>query len=348
LKPKLERRTFRTEVRTTTGANGQTHIEGHASTFNQEYDLGWFTEVVDPGAFKRCLAENPDVRCLFNHDANWILGRTKSKTLELKTDSTGLVYNNVPPSGPMAMHVREALERGDVDGSSFGFMVLQDRWEDQRDDKGRIIKTTRTLLDVDIFDVGPVVYPANEKADSKIRALWPEGMPAEVRSRYSQRYNEAGECECDCPECEDGDCADCSNDNCDDLNCTGHDRSAPAGAKIKRVDSEELTAECFLIVGEPADISTWKLPWKFSTEEKTRSHLRNDLSRFNSLKNVTEEQKAKAWKQLVSLRDKCGPVSEEDKTKWHLTDSQFSELHQPNPAEVQRAQAKARLILAQL
>jgi uncharacterized protein len=85
-------------------------------------------------------------------------------------------------------------------------------------------------------------------------------------------------------------------------------------AKTKRVDGEDLTADCFLIVGDKDDTSTWKLPWKFSTEEKTKSHLRNALARFNQLTGVSEEDKKKAWTKLVSLCKKYGiEVSDDNK-----------------------------------
>src|SRR5665213_1063054 len=218
--PKHERRTVRAEVRISV-ADGVRHVVGHAATFNQPYDLGRFEERIDPGAFDRCLSEKPDVRCLFNHDPNFIMGRTKSQTLTLRSDGIGLAYDCVPSSGPLSVHAVEAIERGDVDGSSFGFIVAKggDEWAEERDAKGRIIKITRTITDADLLDVGPVVYPANPNATVGVRSL-PDGIPAEMRS-YLERDAadgdpDAADCECDCPECLDGDCADCSNPDCED------------------------------------------------------------------------------------------------------------------------------------
>ena len=74
-----------------------------------------------------------------------------------------------------------------------------------------------------------------------------------------------------------------------------------AAGKTKRVDGEDLTASCFLIVGDPDDTSTWKLPVKFSTDAKTKSHLRNALARFNQLSGVSEADKKKAWDKLVAM-----------------------------------------------
>jgi hypothetical protein len=86
-------------------------------------------------------------------------------------------------------------------------------------------------------------------------------------------------------------------------------------AKTKRKAGEDLPASAFLIVGDKDDTSTWHLPVKFSTEEKTKSHLRNALARFNQVKGVSAEVKAKAWKRLLTLCRKHGiDVSEEEKT----------------------------------
>ena len=87
------------------------------------------------------------------------------------------------------------------------------------------------------------------------------------------------------------------------------------GKKTKKVDGEDLSARDFIIVGDAEDTSTWKLPWRFSTLEKTRSHLRNALARFSSLKDVAEDVKAKAWTKLKSLCKKYGIKVTENKAK---------------------------------
>jgi predicted RNA-binding Zn-ribbon protein involved in translation (DUF1610 family) len=87
-----------------------------------------------------------------------------------------------------------------------------------------------------------------------------------------------------------------------------------AEAKTKRVDGEDLTAGDFLIATDKDDPETWKLPWKFSSEEKTVSHLRNALARFGQLQDVPVDVKAKAWKRLVGLCKKHGiEVSDDEK-----------------------------------
>lgn len=84
--------------------------------------------------------------------------------------------------------------------------------------------------------------------------------------------------------------------------------------KTKRKAGEDLPASAFLIVGDKDDPATWHLPWKFSTDEKTKSHLRNALARFNQVKGVSADVKKKAWKRLLTLCRKHEiDVSEEEK-----------------------------------
>ncbi|MGH9522725.1 MAG: HK97 family phage prohead protease [Terriglobales bacterium] len=336
MKNVIERRFMRTEVRAKKAGDGPSTVSGYAAVFNQVTDLGYFREIIVPGAFKRALQEGQDVRCLFNHDPNYILGRTKSKTLTLSEDTNGLMYECEAPATEIARSILTSIERGDVDGSSFGFTVRKQEWIEEKDEEGRFI-TTRKILDADLFDVSPVVFPAYDGTTSEARSrMFPGGMPEEVRA-HLKRDDEDGECQCPCDPCQNGDCADCDMDYCDDPYCNhaGDDEEENSrrpkgerrGQTTKRVDGEDLTARCFLIVGDKTDMSTWKLPWKFSTDEKTKSHLRNAVARFNQLKGVSEEQKKSAWSKLKRLCKKYGvDVSEENSKKWNLTDVQFRAL----------------------
>lgn len=143
----------------------QTRIVGHAAVFNQPIEIGrWFREKVAPGAFKRAVAED-DVRGLFNHDPNLILGRNKAGTLELKEDDTGLHTVILPPDTSYARDLMVSMERGDITQMSFGFFVRKEEW----DDTGEI--PLRTLLEVELFDVSPVTFPAYPTTDVGLRCL---------------------------------------------------------------------------------------------------------------------------------------------------------------------------------
>lgn len=134
---------------------GRAKIVGYAAVFNEPSNpLGGFIEYVAPGAFRRTLKEGADVRALLNHDPNYVLGRNKAGTLKLEEDDKGLRVEIDPPDTTWARDLMESLKRGDINQMSFGFRVREDKWE-KRDGK-----TVRTLLDVDLFDVSVVTYPA--------------------------------------------------------------------------------------------------------------------------------------------------------------------------------------------
>jgi hypothetical protein len=93
-----------------------------------------------------------------------------------------------------------------------------------------------------------------------------------------------------------------------------------AKKKTKRVDDEDLTADCFLIVGDPNKTDTWHLPWKFSTDEKTKSHLRDALARFDQVEGVDKDKLDKAWSKLADLCKQYGIDTSESKSARAMTD----------------------------
>jgi HK97 family phage prohead protease len=138
-------------------------ISGHAAVFNQlSENLGGFREQIAPGAFANTLRKNADVRLLVNHQG-LPLARTKSGTLTLKEDSHGLrIEADVDESDPDIQRVLPKLQRGDLSQMSIGFYVVADSWEIT--ERERI----RTLLEVDLFDVSLVTYPAYPQTSVKI------------------------------------------------------------------------------------------------------------------------------------------------------------------------------------
>jgi len=119
-------------------------------------DLGWFVEEIAPGAFKDCIAEGQDVRCLFNHDSNLILARSKSGTLQLAEDDFGLKIKADLADTQTARDLAVSMERGDVDQMSFAFTVSSETWSDLES-----AKPTRTIDKVEtLYDVSPVTFPA--------------------------------------------------------------------------------------------------------------------------------------------------------------------------------------------
>lgn len=152
------------EVRVIEDDEGKTHIRGYGAIFGEwSEDLGGFREIIEPGAFTKTLQE-ADVRSLWNHDRNHVLGRTSSGTLTLFIDERGLGYDVVPPDAQWARDLAVSIRRGDVDGSSFGFETVKDRWEQSEDGEVR-----RRLLEVNLYDVGPVTFPAYPQTSVEAR-----------------------------------------------------------------------------------------------------------------------------------------------------------------------------------
>jgi len=138
-------------------------IEGYAAVFNKWTDLGYFKESIAPGAFKRAIKQG-DVRALLNHDPNYVLGRNKAGTLELKEDDKGLAVGISPADTTWANDLMKSMKRGDVNQMSFGFNVIK-----SDDDYN---KNTRILKEVNLFDVSVVTFPAYPETSAEVRALF--------------------------------------------------------------------------------------------------------------------------------------------------------------------------------
>jgi HK97 family phage prohead protease len=146
-------------------------LVGFAALYNVETVIGgWFREVIAPGAFDRALAENQDVRALWNHDPNFILGRTKNGTLKLDAQPAGLSIRIDPLRSSLTDSFVASIARGDVDEMSFAFRVNGSEGEKWEDPENYGDLPLRTLLDLDVYDVAPVTYPAYSNTQISARA----------------------------------------------------------------------------------------------------------------------------------------------------------------------------------
>ena len=140
-------------------ADGDTEamvVEGYAALYNSPTEMYWYDEEILPGAFDEVL--NDDVRCLFNHNPNFILARcVEGKgTLELEADSKGLKYRYTTPDRQYARDLADAIAAGDVSQSSFAFTIKEQVWvsREGQNDLRQIKKIGK------LYDVAPVTYPA--------------------------------------------------------------------------------------------------------------------------------------------------------------------------------------------
>ena len=172
------------EVREAASGNGDFTLTGHAAVFGRWSEelytwAGTFRERIAPGAFQQVLERKPDVRLLFNHDG-LALARTKSGTLELVEDETGLrVWARLAPT-TTASDLRLAMQRGDVDQMSFAFTVAEDEWHEDSDEE----TIERTVLRVgDLFDVSVVTFAAYPDTSATMREIREAVQVGKVRLR---------------------------------------------------------------------------------------------------------------------------------------------------------------------
>lgn len=155
-------------LKVTRAADKAVTITGYAAVFYRAGDSGTEFEIFDdlverilPGAFDKALVED-DVRGLVNHSVGSLIGRTKNNTLKLSVDSIGLRYEITVPDTQAGRDVVTSIERGDLDGSSFGFGVWGKRgkvtWAEEVRNGRRV--DVREIREVELFDVGPVTFPA--------------------------------------------------------------------------------------------------------------------------------------------------------------------------------------------
>jgi uncharacterized protein len=164
-----EKRAFQASGLEVREQSGRPTIVGYAALFNsRSNDLGGFVEEIMPGAFSGAISSS-DVRALWNHNDDMVLGRTKSGTLRLMEDEVGLRIEVDPPDTTWARDALVTINRGDVDQMSFAFTLAKGGDKLSRTEDG---KTLRTIERVgELFDVSPVTYPAYQDTAVSLRAL---------------------------------------------------------------------------------------------------------------------------------------------------------------------------------
>ncbi|CBJ83068.1 Capsid protease [Xenorhabdus bovienii str. Jollieti] len=175
-----EMRCYSGEVRAEQLENQPTRIVGYGSVFNSRSEPLWgFREIIKPGAFDEVL--NDDIRGLFNHDPNFILGRSTAGTLTVSVDERGLQYDIAAPDTQTIRDlVLAPMQRGDINQSSFAFRVARDGEHWYEDEEGIVIREIHKFSR--LYDVSPVTYPAYQEAGSAVRSLnaWKEARSSGI------------------------------------------------------------------------------------------------------------------------------------------------------------------------
>ena len=139
-------------------------VGGYAAVFNSETDIGgYFREIIAPGAFADAL--KGDVRALIDHNSGRVIGRSTAGTLRLAEDKTGLSVEIDLPDTTDGRDIATLIERGDISGMSFGFIVTKQTW----DETGDVPK--RTIEAVELHEVSIVAFPAYDDTSIAMRSL---------------------------------------------------------------------------------------------------------------------------------------------------------------------------------
>ena len=146
------------------------NVDGYAMVFNTlSENLGGFREQILPEAVDGVI-ERSDVMAVLNHDASrGILARSRygNGSLTLQADEKGLRYTFDAPRTALGDECLEYLRRGDINQSSFAFVVAEDSWEKQSD--GTYIRTIRKFDK--LYDVSPVFTPAYAETSVSCRSF---------------------------------------------------------------------------------------------------------------------------------------------------------------------------------
>ncbi len=155
------------EFRLGDAGDGQT-LEGYAAVFNAWTDIrdsqGTYKERIAPGAFKRSLGQRTPV-LQFDHGHGLIGSLPIGVPTVLREDRNGLFVRARLFDNWAVQPIRDAIAGGGINGMSFRFRVVSDDWG--TDDAGE----TRTINEVELLELGPVVFPAYQQTSVAVRSL---------------------------------------------------------------------------------------------------------------------------------------------------------------------------------
>lgn len=170
------------EIELREGDDGNRTLSGYAVKWERKSSvLGMFLkfrEKVQKGAFLESL-NNDDQRFLWSHDPSKVLGRTKNNTLRLQEDDIGLRFELDLPNTTLGKDTYESIQRGDVDGVSFGFRSEDDEVDEPDDDM-----PLRTIKKAKLLEVSAVAFPAYPDSGVSARGYDPMKQHAEEMEEY--------------------------------------------------------------------------------------------------------------------------------------------------------------------
>lgn len=190
----LERTTPQVLARAATAPNADPALEGrqfsgYAAVFNSPTRIdsweGMFDEQIAPGAFRRSI-RSLIPKFQFDHGRSNFGSLPLGVVTDIYEDERGLMTEATLAASGYWEPVREAIATGALDGMSFRFSVIREEW---RDRDGKLIKPNdvqgllygrgergpllRTLKEITVPEVGPVVWPAYTNTTAAVRSQSP-------------------------------------------------------------------------------------------------------------------------------------------------------------------------------
>lgn len=161
------------EVRAAEGEDGKRTITGAIKYDTDSADMrDWYgdtiVEQISAGAFADSL-KTREVVGLWSHDTAQVLGNTKSGTLRVFDGAKELRFELDIPNTTVGNDAWELIQRGDVDGVSFGMRVTKDKWSSEKREDKRIYK--RLILNAELYEISPVAFPAYPANEVSARSL---------------------------------------------------------------------------------------------------------------------------------------------------------------------------------
>ena len=187
---KDELRSFDFEIRAVKDEQNGTFIEGVPIVFDKKCDMGCFEEYISRDALSK--TDMKDVRFLVNHNIEMTpLARSRNNNanstmqMEVKEDGMHIRVNLDTENNTDAKNLYSAIQRGDVSGMSFMFIVRGDKWEKLDSDYPK-----RTITDIEkIFEVSAVTFPAYEATSIKARSVSAlENARQELESKRAEEF----------------------------------------------------------------------------------------------------------------------------------------------------------------
>lgn len=157
------------EFRVEKSADGLT-LDGYGAVFDQWTDIedavGVYRERIAPGAFKRTLGMRMPI-LQFDHGSHPLIGSIPlGRITNISEDDHGLRVKARLSDNWLVQPVRDAIRDGGITGMSFRFRILDESWERSRNDG----MEERTIREVELYEVGPVVFPAYEQTSVGVRS----------------------------------------------------------------------------------------------------------------------------------------------------------------------------------